>query len=129
MTEFCLVGGDFSASPVVEAALQHLNLPVVEQKRLETALAKAVGHAQACEAYSLYIRLLVSKQLLADEIARQQTEITERRTVISAPRRSWGFFLVHTQTSEQADPQSGPGYQIELFIYREDDRSEPDVGE
>jgi hypothetical protein len=119
LTEFRLTGqtdGDFSAWPPVEAALQPFNLPTVEQKQLELALAEAVIHAYVCEAQFLWIRLFVSEQVLS------------RPSAAAAAPRSWGFFLIHTQTPEQSDSPGEPGYQIELFIYRENERVEPDGG-
>ena len=110
LTEFRLIGQadrNFSAWPPVAAALQPFHLPIVDQKQLELALAEAVLDAYVCEAQILCIRLFVSSQ--------------SRAKPPEASAYSWGFFLIHTQSPE-------PCYQIELFIYREAQRKEPDGG-
>lgn len=124
------------AADRVAGAVQTLNWSAAPLRRLKLALTQAARNTmERSRLYGsetpLFIRVLIPE---AGETTREagrtgdgptQRQVSERATQqVSRPAsRSWGFFLVQKQGDDSQAPAGESHYLIELFLYRERERS------
>lgn len=137
LTEFSLPKEPDSAHLVGErimAVLKALNLSRTNVERLKTAIAKTVLSAIEPDAPDLErpirIRVFISAQLInPGQRSRSDSPMSDPASTVLGQRlrQGWGFFLVHKMEGQGQIHREEGYYIIELFLYQEDDLSQPQL--
>lgn len=120
-------------------ALKELGLSRANKDRLKVAIAEAILNAIEPDRHPperpIHIRVLISEPVISGQETTSgqrlipDPQVPDPASLISGERlqRGWGFFLIHkTENREPTRPENGYCL-IELFLYREDDLSQPNL--